>query len=262
MTAIVAAMPEELAPLRARLTDLRRFPCGPAEIVTARLGRVPVVLAVTGDGERNARQGMAALLAAVAIERLVVIGVAGALSRELREETLVAATEVARERGGAGLRADQALLEMALRCAAARAAVVVSAERIADTPAEKRRLLEAAGAGSTPVVVDLESASYVAAAVEATIPWLVLRAVSDTADQALPALLNRSRDDGGAVRRGSVLRGLLGDPGALMVLLSLRRRVGRCAEVLCRAVQSVLLAGPGAGLPAVGGQAASPGGGV
>jgi hypothetical protein len=64
--------------------------------------------------------------------------------------------------------------------------------------------------------------------------------VSDRADEALPALLNRSLDPGGAVNRGRVLRGLFGDPGALPQLLALRKRVGQCAEVLARAAVAAL----------------------
>ncbi|HEX4510138.1 MAG TPA: hypothetical protein VH328_08670, partial [Burkholderiaceae bacterium] len=88
-----------------------------------------------------------------------------------------------------------------------------------------------------------ETASYVEAAQRAGLPWTVLRAVSDTADQALPPLLNRARDDGGAVRRSSVVRGLFGDPGALPVLLSLRRRLKLCAEALARAATATVTSG-------------------
>jgi len=89
-------------------------------------------------------------------------------------------------------------------------------------------------------VVDLESATYLAAATAAGIPWLVLRSVSDTADEALPELLNQSRDGGGAVRRGQVLFGLLRQPQALPFLLTLRGRVARGAEALAAAVAAAL----------------------
>ena len=89
-------------------------------------------------------------------------------------------------------------------------------------------------------MVDLESVSYVAAASEAGIPWLVLRAVSDTAAEALPALLNRCRDEGGAVRRAKVALELMGDPRALPFLLSLRQRIRHCAETLADAIEALL----------------------
>ena len=238
--AIVAAMPEELAPLRSRLSGpLRTEPTALRSLVVER-GRLDghdVALATTGDGARNAREGVAALLGASRARALVVIGVSGALSPELATADLVVASRVIDEDGRVQ-EADCESVAGATRVTGGRAAVIVSARRIADSVDEKRRLAQQAGGGLA--VVDLESASYVAAAVEAGIPWLVLRAVSDTAGEALPPLLNRSLDAGGAVSRGRVLRGLLGDPGALPVLLTLRKRVAECALVLARAAEATL----------------------
>jgi hypothetical protein len=96
----------------------------------------------------------------------------------------------------------------------------------------------------------------VAAATRAGLPWLVLRAVSDTAADSVPALLNQSRDDGGAVRRGSVVRGLLTNPGALLPLLALRERVRTCADLLAQGVERIMIAmraldGPSVSSPVV-----------
>jgi adenosylhomocysteine nucleosidase len=238
--AIVAAMPEELAPLRARLSGLvRTQPTSLRSVVVehGRLGGHEVALAATGDGARNARDGVAALLGASGARALVVIGVSGALSPQLATADLVVASRVIDEEGQVR-EGDTESVAAATRATGGRAAVIMSARRIADSVDEKRRLARQAGEGLA--VVDLESASYVAAADGAGIPWLVLRAVSDTAGEALPPLLNRSLDAGGAVSRGRVLRGLLGDPGALPVLLTLRKRVAECAVVLARAAEAAL----------------------
>jgi nucleoside phosphorylase len=239
--AIVAAMPEEIAPLRARLAgaSARTQPTsiGTLVIERGRLGGQEIALGATGDGARNARAGVAALLAGSGARALVVIGVSGALSPELASADLIVASRVIDEEGRA-CAADAEQVDATLRATGGRAAAVLSARRIADSADEKRRLAKQAGAGLA--VVDLESSSYVAAAVEAAIPWVVLRAVSDTAGEALPALLNRSLDAGGAVSRGRVLRGLLGDPGALPALLALRKRVADCAVVLACAAEAAL----------------------
>jgi adenosylhomocysteine nucleosidase len=248
VTVVVAAMPEELAALRGRLGEVTRITTrgpGALDAVGGRIGPHKVVVAVTGDGERNAREGAARLLEAVRAERLIAMGVAGGLSSDLRACELVLAERVVVEGKGTGdvvreEQATQATIDHALRAISARRGVVVTATRIADTVAEKQRLLHLAAAGPLCAVVDLESASYVAAAVRADVPWLVLRAVSDTADEPLPALLNRSRDAGGAVRRSGVVRGLFGDPGALPALLSLRRRLRHCADELARAAVALL----------------------
>jgi len=230
---------------------------GAAEIVIGSFEGRRIALAVTGDGARNAQAGISALFAALEVEGLIAIGVAGALSADLAEGAVVVAEQVLQEQGGAASwRADEDLLASALRTTGAKRAVVVTAGRIADSVTEKQRLhrLVLAPQGGmarptddavvTTAVVDLESASYVSAAVERGVPWTVLRAVSDTADEGLPALLNRSRDEGGAVRRGSVVRGLLTDPGVLPALLGLRRRVQHCANLLSRTTAALLMAPP------------------
>jgi adenosylhomocysteine nucleosidase len=266
-TAIIAAMPEELAPLRAQLQGAGRLRAGGLEILIGRLGHAPVALVITGDGERNARRGIAALLATVPVSRLLMMGVAGALTPGLSVGQLVVADSVLRE-GGAALRADAAQVAAAVRCTGARSGIAVSAERIADTPAEKRRLWQLAGSPEGPAVVDLESAAFAEIAAHAGAPWLCLRAVSDTAEEGLPALLNRSRDDGGAVRRGRVMRGLLTEPQTLPVLMSLRSRIGRCAALLAAAVHALVTsaAPPGGADPASAappeGDGAAPGGPV
>jgi nucleoside phosphorylase len=243
MIAIVAAMPEELAPLVARAEDARvlsAFERPPFELLAARVAGRTVALAVTGDGERNARRGAEALAATLPPEGLIVVGVSGAATGELAPGALVVAEEVHAETGDVW-RAEPAAVERAIRRAGARAARVVSAHDLVDSPAAKRELAARAGAGA-PVAVDLESATYVAAAVRAGVPWTVLRVIGDAADEALPALLNRARDAGGAIHRGAVALRLLGNPRALPQLLRLRSRVRDAAERLADAVERVLLA--------------------
>ena len=226
---VVAAMPEELRPLRALLADPRPVG-GDFEMSYGQLAGRRVVLVVTGDGPRNARAGTDAALARTRARSLIAIGVAGALSPDLAPGDLVAVRRVVRERGGT-LCATPSGLDAVAR--GARPAVAVTAERIADSVAEKRRLLGLAQPEpGVAAIVDLESAAYAEAAAAAAIPWLILRAVSDTAHEALPNLLNQAMDNGGAVRRGRVLAGLLGQPLALPRLLVLRRRVNACAETL------------------------------
>jgi adenosylhomocysteine nucleosidase len=266
-TAVVAAMPEEMAPLRARLGASRLlWKRRAGEIVAGELDGVSVVLAVTGTGALNARVGVAALLAAVAVERLIVIGAGGALSGDLPAGVLVVAELVLRAQDGDGdaggaprdalvERADASLVEVFARATGARRGMALTTSRLVDTALEKRRLHRLTVAATvaieprlaepgTAAVVDLESAFYAAAARGAGVPWVVLRAVSDMAGEDLPALLNGSRDHGGAIRRARVARGLLARPALLPhllpALLALRQRVLGCARALDGAVSEVL----------------------
>ena len=250
LTAIVAAMEEEVAPLRARLVSGRRRDVGGVEVTVGRLGRASVALVVTGDGERNARRGAAALLAALPVRRLIVVGVAGGLSTTLGTGAIVICENVVDEAGGDVYGADRVLVELAANACGAARGVAITARRIADTADDKRRLLALQpvpatsrdGSSALPAVVDLESAMFASVAARASIPWLVLRAVSDTSAESVPALLNRSRDEGGAVRRGRVVRGLLASPRTLLPLLTLRGRVRTCAERLAGAIEPILAA--------------------
>jgi adenosylhomocysteine nucleosidase len=239
MNAIVTALPEEMGPLRARLVGARRQPVAGALAVVGTLAGRRVALLVTGDGERNARAGIAALFDQLPIERLVVIGVSGALTSDLGPGALVVGDRVCD--GDGVLPAPADLVAPAIRRTGARPATIVTARRIADSVPERARLLQLFGAWPGPAAVDLESAVFARAARAREIPWLVMRAISDTADERLPALLNRARaDDAGAVDRARLLRGLLLAPGALPALLSLRGRVARCAQVLAAATERLL----------------------
>jgi nucleoside phosphorylase len=248
LTGIVAAMEEEIAPLQARLVDGRRVAVTGAQVTVGALGGARVALVVTGDGAGNARRGLAAFLAAMTPERLVFLGVAGGLSASLAAGALVVGAHVVDETDGRVHAGPRDLVELAETLARARRGVAVTALRIADSAEDKRRLFALAmtrvptddDLSERAAVVDLESAVFVSLANGAGVPWLVLRAVSDTAVEAVPALLNRSRDAGGAVRRDRVARGLLTNPRALLPLLALRGRVRTCADNLARAVELVL----------------------
>jgi adenosylhomocysteine nucleosidase len=243
ITAVVAALPEEMAPFRRRLTGVRRTGKLPPGVVLAQLGSAPLALLVTGDGETNAREAVRELFSAVPVRRLLVIGISGALSPNLVAGSLVVGERVLDERGSV-LEADAKLTCAAAERVRAERGVLVSATKIADTLAEKQRLLQLVSMPRTVAAVDLESAVLAAAAEQAQIPWLILRAISDTAEEALPAVLNASRDERGAVRRGAVLlgvlRGLLSDPRLLPALLALRRRLEGCARGLARGAEVVL----------------------
>ena len=265
VTAIITAMPEEAAALRAALRDVRKVhdvdearaqPAsihvrgrvgrkpGHRKMVRGQLGRSAVALAITGDGERNASVHAERMFAALhgEVERLLIIGVAGALNPGLRAGDLVVADEVRAEAGGdtTTLLGDRAWALHAARHAGAKHGVALSALSIADTASEKQRLLSLCNAAGRPCIVDLESFAYAREAEKRGVPWLVLRAISDTADESLPEVLNRSRDAGGAVLRSRVLRSLLTDPRPLPKLLLLSRRVARASVLLANATAAVV----------------------
>jgi hypothetical protein len=72
------------------------------------------------------------------------------------------------------------------------------------------------------------------------VPFVVVRAVGDTASETLPLDFNRCRDASGRIRRSRVVGRSLLRPGVLPSLWRLRRRVALCAENLARVVPQLL----------------------
>lgn len=239
--AVVAALQEELVDLTRQLE---------APIPIPELGSLPlavsgtldgrrVLLVATGDGAQNARRGIALLFDRFPVDRMVVLGVCGALTGGLAPETLVVARSV-RCLEGSPVWSDPRASALASDLDVA-GADLVTCPRLLSTPEEKRDVVtRTALAGAA--VADQETAFYVAAAERASIPWSAVRAVSDALDDSLPALLTCCVGESGALSRWQVAAKLALRPAALPALLRLRHRVGRCSMELsygCRRLLAV-----------------------
>ncbi len=290
-TAIIAALPAELrGVLNAATAARRERPERPPNPHRSRGGRrdrwtwrrgtlagEAVVMAATGDGEAAAAAGVEAMLAAVRPRRLLVLGVAGGLTPGLPSGTLVAARQVVAEDGTAAPGApDAAWLAQAVAGGAV-AGVAVAARGIAADPAAKRRLLRGALGSPGPlslsgepaaawpaVTVDLESLAYARAAAAHGVPYLVVRAVLDPAEETLPLDFEACRTAGGRVSNTRVVLRALARPSTLRALWRLRGRLAAEAARLAVLAQR-LMAAPDAAAAAAGpaaGNAANSGSGA
>lgn len=226
---IVAALAEELAALRERVLCREGKRLGALRVDSGMLEGRPVVLAVTGEGARNAERALPPLLVEARPRRLIAMGVAGGLSPGLERGAVLMASEV-RRAGSAALVADHAP-----RGVGVVVGVVVCAPGWVSTPAEKAALWRQLAPGEV-AVADLESWSYARAAQDARVPWSVVRAVSDAHDDALPPFLLECRDREGVLRRRAVVAYSLRHPSALPQLVALRTRMRACARGLSRGV--------------------------
>jgi adenosylhomocysteine nucleosidase len=102
----------------------------------------------------------------------------------------------------------------------AKAGTVAGSERIVATAADKHVLFEAVGA----LAVDMESHAIAAVATDANIPFLVLRAVADPADQVIPQVAREALRPDGGIRIRATFGGLLRQPGELTALLRVARQ--------------------------------------
>src|SRR5207244_4313218 len=73
-------------------------------------------------------------------------------------------------------------------------------------------------------VVDTESAGWARAASKFRVPFAVVRAIFDPADEQIPDFVTTNR--------AAVVRHALTHPGAIPILMQMRERVRRCAEAL------------------------------
>ena len=208
---IVTAMPEELGALSAR-----RLPEG-------------VRVAATGEGPRRAARRAAELCDLHRPSLLLGAGVAGALSADLAFGEILVARRVCDASGDAP-HPDAALSERAAAIPGIRGGALFSADFMVVAARERSEL--AARVGDDPSAVDMESAGWARVANARGIPYLVVRAVSDTADEDLPAYLSRCYDPEGGIRRGRVILHALAKPSSVPRLLAMRRRVHECGERL------------------------------
>jgi len=217
-TLVLTAIPEERSAIAARLSG----------------GRAVVV--ATGDGPRRAARG-----AAEAIERhrpkvIYGAGVGGALTPGLAVGAIVASARLLDGQGEAPP-PSRSLLEAVLAATGARAGTLLTLDRPAVSAAEKARLAASTGA---PAVCDMESAAWARAAATAGVPYVVLRAVSDTADEDLPRYLARCMNAGGGISRAAVALQAVLHPATIPDLLRMRRRVAACAQKLGDALAAVV----------------------
>ena len=233
-TAVVAAMRRELAGLLTRVEIGRRVDLGRCRVVCGRLGRAPVILAWTGDGRANAEEGARRLLDELPVGRLLVLGVSGGLSPALGPGALLVARRVL-DGGVADVVAapDPAWLRQALELAEATAGLALSTRALLWRGEQKAAAWRDL-AVHEPAAVDLESAAFAAAAAARGVPYLVVRAVCDAADETLPLDLDRCRDRRGAIRRLAVVGRAIAAPTTIVPLWRMRSRVALCSERLAR----------------------------
>lgn len=225
---VVTALAEELAPiLRSLPVSVERL--DGRKVFRTRATSPTLVLAVTGGGPRNAARRAAQLCEVYRPTALVGVGVAGALTVSLEPLELVAS---ARLRNGSGDEppADPLLLSLAT-AAGALAGTLVTAPAPVVSVANKRALAASLEAGSV-AAVDMESAAWARAAAGASVPFVIVRAISDGAEEELPGYLPECVGRDGGIRRITVLWRALGRPSSIGSLMKMRRRVAACGDRL------------------------------
>jgi adenosylhomocysteine nucleosidase len=177
---------------------------------------------VAGDGVRVVAGGGDAKGLADQLERarrddlegVISIGIAGALAPALRPGDVVVGSAV--RDGRRRFSADPAWMKQLMsRLPQATGGIIAGSDAILPDAEAKAALHGSSGA----VAVDMESHIAARFADRHGLPLAVLRAVSDAADQTLPAAARLGLRPDGGVNVGAVLKALAADPRQLPALI-------------------------------------------
>jgi adenosylhomocysteine nucleosidase len=191
MIAFIAAEPFEIAPLERRRTSQ-------AWLCLAR-----------GPGFKLARAA-AQTAAAQRPSAIVSVGLCGALTADLRAGDIVVDTAACQPRNTPPHKSGK----------------VVSQDRVAVTPAEKRQLAQHG------IAVEMESAAVRQVAGQHNIPFYSVKVVSDLADEQLPLDFNAYRDEDGRFRKSRIALAALSRPWLLPRLIHVQRNAQQAVEKL------------------------------
>lgn len=226
---VVTALPEELTPVLRRLTPVSVDRLDGRKVFRTWASSPPLVLAVTGDGSNCAARRARQLCEVYRPMALMGLGVAGALTSSLAPLDLVASARLRSDSGDAPP-ADVTLLSLATT-AGARPGTLVTVLAPVVSASSKRALAETLGDEGV-AAVDMESAAWARAAAGAGVPFVVVRVISDSAEEELPGYLPDCVGRDGGIRRIAVLRRALCRPTSIPALMRMRRRLVECGERL------------------------------
>jgi adenosylhomocysteine nucleosidase len=216
--AFVCAMPMELKPLVRKLS-LQRRDIGRMRVHAGTLRSHSVVAVVTGMGTQLATAGLERLLVATAVDRVVVVGITGALENETPIGALVLPAVVVD--GASGTEHRPAELG-----AGPRAGVMWTSDSLTTDPAVLADL-RARGV----VALDMETAALAAVCEDRGIPWSVFRAFSDRAsDGTVDEEVFRLSNQDGTPNPAAVIRYFLRHPGRIPTMARMARGARRATE--------------------------------
>ena len=224
MIAFVCAMPMELKPLRRKL-GLTRSDAG----YVGRLNGRDVIAIATGMGTTLARDATTRLLDAVQVDRVIVVGITGAIENETPIGTLILPELVVNSGTGSEHRPEP------LPIGEPKGIMWTTDELLLDPVVHAE--LRAKGV----VSLDMETAAIGEICEARGIPWSVVRVISDRASDGSvdPEVFAMSNQDG-TPHPKAVLRYLVRHPGSIPRLARLAKgsqlATERAADAAIRAV--------------------------
>jgi adenosylhomocysteine nucleosidase len=209
--AVICAMPMELAPLTKKLS-LAKTEIGGVGVHAGTLDDRQVVAIVTGMGTKLAREGTERLLDAVPVERVVVVGITGAVENETPIGTLILPEVVVNSATGAEYRPEPLAEGTPNGKMLTGDELLIDADVLAD--------LRAKGV----VSLDMETAVIAEICEQRGIPWSVFRVISDRAsDGSIDEEVFRLSNQDGTPNRRAIIRYFAKHPGRIPTMARLAK---------------------------------------
>jgi len=207
------------------------------DLFKANIGPNEVTVLLTGMGKENAVKAMDSIPLA-AHDVCISSGLAGSLVGVLPPRTVVTAGSAQSASGSFKIASDHFLFSLAYGCGATPVAVSLTADKIISTAREKEDL----GEQGIARIVEMESTHILAAAQNARVPAVIVRAVSDAADEDLPVDFARILDTRGHLKVGGLLKEVGLNPYRIPLLIQFGRQSRSAAKSLADFLDDYLLA--------------------
>jgi adenosylhomocysteine nucleosidase len=221
---VTYAVEAEFAPWRS-LRKMEKVILGGLPAHRAQLGRATVDFVATGVGTANAKRVTQAVISNE-YSFCIVTGFAGALRASVKLGDVVMADKVQQQNHTEAIFCARNLVTRAAQNGAKSIQLLLSADHVVDTAAEKERLSPLAEA------VDMESFAVLDVARAKNLPAAAIRVISDSFDRDLPAELDTMVNGGGNVKAVGVARYLAKHPLSAPALMRLGRDSKSAAEAL------------------------------
>jgi adenosylhomocysteine nucleosidase len=245
VVALIAAMPQEIAPFLHRLGRPEPYRLGILTAYRFHLFDLDCVLVRSGVGLQRAITASRALIQAVRPELLVSFGVAGAFLPGLRVGDVVAVERASLLEDAAAI---ETYLPLAQMSPLAQQAVSDALQPLharfypgAILTTRGSQVVPPLPAGVLYPVLDMETAGIAqVAAAEGAVPLLALRAVSDSVDQPLPFDLAGLYDEQQNLRVRRIVAVMIRNPGKLAQSIRVSQNVNRASRNLAVALFEAL----------------------
>jgi len=207
------------------------------DLFKANIGPSEVTVLLTGMGHENAVRAMESIPLA-AHDVCISSGLAGALVDVLPRGSVIVAGAAHAVSGSCKGESDKFLFDLAYVCGASPAAVSCTSDSIVSTAREKEELQQRGNAR----VVEMESAYILAATQHAHVPAVVVRAISDAADEDLPVDFARVLDGQGHLKLGGLLKEVGLHPYRIPLLIQFGRQSRSAAKALADFLDNYIVA--------------------